>query len=274
MFSLSLHHLTALDASPSQLVCSAGGAGFRAVTLFTYMPAPYRDRYPMVGLGEVDALIDTIAQAKVACHSLEVFPLTADTDWDGLTLGLDIGARLQAKFATVHSHLEDEQDAVEHLLRLADLAGQRGIGIALEFNPFSKCASLACALRLLERAARGGARVGLVLDTLHAARVGSTAAEVASAADHISYVQLSDGPRRVASEARWKEAIGHRLYPGEGELPLADMLAPLAHRNLTIDVEVPRRAGSPERAPPEYRCRAAIERTRNFLDGAGLSYAA
>ena len=272
MFSLSLHHLTALDASPSELVRFASAAGCKNVTLFTYMPVPYRHRYPMIEAGEVDLLADVMGLAEVACHSLEVFPLTVDPDWEELTRGLDIGSRLEAQFATVHSHLEDEREAVEQMVRLGDIAGQRGIGLALEFNPFSKCASLACALRLVEQAERCGTPVGIVLDTLHAVRSGVTVAEIGSAADHIRYVQLSDGPRTMPSEDKWKEAISHRLYPAEGELPLAEMLATLSRRDLPLDVEVPRRADPQGRSTPEERCRVAIEHTRRFMDRVGLSY--
>lgn len=271
MFLLSLHHLTALDTNASELVRIASAMGCRNVSLFTYMPAAYRERYPMVEAGEAETLAELMVQSGVACHSLEVFPLTAEPDWSGMREGLDIGQALGARFATVHSHLEDHREAAGQFARLADMAAERGISLALEFNPFSQCDSLARALELLEQAECMGVSGGIVLDTLHAARSGAGINQLASAADMVSYVQLSDGPRAVERDERWKEAIGHRLYPAEGELPLAEMLGVLP-QDLPLDVEVPRRAGVSVSASPEDRCRAALEATRRFLDGAGFRY--
>jgi sugar phosphate isomerase/epimerase len=271
MFMLSLHHLTALDAKASELVRIASAMGCRNVSLFTYMPAAHRGRYPMVEVGEAESLAELMVQSGVACHSLEVFPLIADPDWSGMSEGLDIGRTLGARFATVHSHLENHYEAAGQFARLAAMAAERGISLALEFNPFSQCDSLARALALLEQAECIGAPAGIVLDTLHAARSGTDINEIASAAGMVSYVQLSDGPRAVERDERWKEAIGHRLYPAEGELPLAEMLGVLPP-DLPLDVEVPRRSGVSASASPEDRCRAALEATRRFLDGAGFGY--
>ncbi|MFC3215911.1 hypothetical protein [Novosphingobium panipatense] len=43
---LSLHQLTALDASPVRLVELAGDAGCRHVCIFTFVPEAAQGRYP------------------------------------------------------------------------------------------------------------------------------------------------------------------------------------------------------------------------------------
>lgn len=255
MHPLSLHHLTALDASPAELVGYAAESDCRLVSLFTYMPPAIRRHYPVVERSAAAALAETMANAGVGCHCLEVFPLAADTDWDGITEGLQIGALLSASLATVHIQEPDPVAATDMLLRLASLADPLGIRLGVEFNPFSHCLSLADAIALVERVPAAG--VGVMLDTLHAFRSSTSLAEIAAAAPHILTVQISDGPVEMAADACWQEAIGARLLPGEGAFPLTAMLR-LVAQSVVIDVEVPRHRAPNHSSPAAQRCRAAL----------------
>ena len=143
MPNLSLHHLTALDAAPRELARIAARTGCGFVTLFTHMAPEYRRHYPMVDEASAGALAERMMGLGVGCHGLEVFPLVPEPDWSALTQGLCVGAMLGARCATVHSHLADPVEATEQLVRLADLAGELGIKPGIEFNPYSRCATLA-----------------------------------------------------------------------------------------------------------------------------------
>lgn len=270
MLPLSLHHLSALDAAPTDLVRIAAHCGCRFVTLFTYMPGEYRRHYPMVDAAAAGELTEALTALGVGCNGLEVFPLVPDPDWAGLAEGLRIGDLLGARMATVHSHLRDPAMAEENLVRLADIAAQYGIKPVIEFNPYSRCATLAAAVDLAERAAKRGRAVGLVLDTLHAMRCGTTLDDIAGAADWIDCVQISDGPLDMPQEERWAEAIGERMVPGQGEFPLAEILARLCGE-VVVDVEVPRAALARAGVTADMRCRDAVQGTIALLGDHALT---
>jgi sugar phosphate isomerase/epimerase len=98
---------------------------------------------------------------------------------------------------------------------------------------------------------------GLVVDVLHLYRSGGSAAELAAVDPAtVSLVQLCDAPRQAPPAARLREeALTDRRYPGEGELPLADVLAAVPPgAQLSIEAPVARDAG---RSPAERAAAAA-----------------
>ena len=76
----------------------------------------------------------------------------------------------------------------------------------------------------MNRAGRPNGRI--LVDLLHVARSGGTAADLAKLpASLIGHVQLSDAPLAAPpDDALVTEARGRRLPPGEGELPLVAMM--------------------------------------------------
>ena len=64
---------------------------------------------------------------------------------------------------------------------------------------------------------------------MHVARFGASADDLRSLpAERIGYIQLSDTTLQPRMQHYAEEAMYERLAPGEGELPLVDMLAALA----------------------------------------------
>src|SRR3546814_3157104 len=74
MKRLSLHHLTALDATPAELATIAGRLECQHITLFTHVPEQARAMFPCVMPDDVPALSDALASANVSVCNLEVFP--------------------------------------------------------------------------------------------------------------------------------------------------------------------------------------------------------
>jgi sugar phosphate isomerase/epimerase len=258
---LSLHHLTALDATPAELVALAAGVGCGAVSLFVYMADAHRHRYPMVEDVAVASLSTLLADHGLVVAALEVFPLTEAPLPEAFTEALFRGARLGARLATVHVHVADEGLAAERFIDFADLAAQYGIAAMLEFNPFSAVADIATATRIAESARP---EAGIALDCLHFARTGADTAALARAAPRVRYVQLSDGPADCPADTRWREAIGDRLPPGAGQFPLADWLG-LLRRDVLLDVEVPQRPALEAGVPAAERVGRAVAGARAVL---------
>ena len=258
---LSLHHLTVLDATPVELIEMAGALGVASVCLFTHVPEAARGRFPMVAKADVAAIRGRLGDAGVSVANLEVFPLDRSGLRADLDDGLAVGAGLGATRATAHLHdVSSEQDAIDRFAAFAEQAARYGIIAGLEFNNFSAIRSTAEA----ERVVRGAGAGSIVLDMLHAVRGGDTAKEIAHAADLIAYAQLCDGPATMLSDARWHEAVGERLCPGDGEFPLVT-LAGLLHDDTMFDVEVPQSAARKAGVPAFDRARKAVETSRRLL---------
>ncbi len=268
--TLSLHHLTAMDVDAFELVSLAASEGCKNVCLFTYMPPAFQGKYPLVRGQDVKVLLAQMRRHSTGCLSLEVFPLTKDSDWSAMEDSLAIGAELNASFATVHSHLTDVGHAQDALGRLSDIAAKYRIKLGVEFNPFSNITTLKQAAELIEPL--DSANIGLVLDTLHAARSGVEPAEISAFRNCISFVQISDGPARVDHSERWIEAISSRMVPGSGDLPLGEMLRSI-QSDLHVSIEVPQTGSSQPTTDPKERTSRAVRGTRMTLETAGFTVA-
>ena len=262
---LSLHHLTAMEVGASELVGLAARSGCQDVCLFTYMPAAFRHKYPLVERADAKQLAAKMQRLSIGCLSLEVFPLTLDADFAAMERSLEIGAMLGARYATVHSHLEEHGQARDMLGRLAEIARIYSIRAAVEFNPFSKVTTLAQAAELI--GPLENSNVGLVLDTLHAARAGTQPAAISAVQHRIDFVQISDGPAAIDQTDRWKEAMSGRSVPGTGELPLMQMLAGF-EADLSVSIEVPREGGEP--SDTGLKVLEAVKGARKTLELAGF----
>ncbi len=266
--SLSLHHLTAMDITARELVSLAAQAGCENVCLFTYMPAAFRHKYPVIDAQDVKPLISNMKRLSIGCLSLEVFPLTNDADFGAMEDGLAIGAKLGARHATVHSHLADPGQARDALCRLSEIAAKYTIRLSVEFNPFSKLTTLKQAVELIE--SLEDSSTGLVLDTLHAARIGTQPADIAAARHHIDFVQISDGPASIDQAERWNEAMHNRMVPGSGDLPLAAMLDCLLS-DTPVSIEVPQALKDGGLADVKARVISAVQGARKTLESAGFT---
>jgi sugar phosphate isomerase/epimerase len=157
---------------------------------------------------------------------------------------------------------DDRHRAVATLRAVADLAGRHGLLVSVEFMPYSSTRTVAEARRLV--ADTEAHNVGLVLDLLHLFRSGGTAADLGeSALGALHLVQLCDaGHASPAPDGLRAEALGDRLYPGEGELPL-DWILALLPDGVPVTLEAPI-AEDAARSPRERSARAGAA-MRRFL---------
>lgn len=263
-FPLSLHQLTALDAAPDRLIRIAGALDCASVCLFTFVPEQARHIYPLVGPADVPTIAEGLADAGVTLCNLEVFPLDRDGDLERFAEGLEVGAALGAQRATAHIHDADGSRATARFHAFAELAAGYGIEAGLEFNAFSAVNTAADAMQIVRAAGRGS----VVLDMLHLVRAGESAEDVAAMADLIGYAQICDGPATVEEAARWREAVGERTLPGQGDFPLRAILAAL-RPDTFIEVEVPQSAARKAGVTPEDRAKRAVAAARTILAARG-----
>lgn len=260
---LSLAAQTVLDAGPVGLIHAAAAAGF---SYAGPRLLPVRPGDPVVCGTALEAqLIAAIETTGVAVLETGVFPISADMDWPAFTAGVALSGRIGARFIACPCDDPDRLRARDALRRLADIAAGPGIVALIEFSPRRACASLAMAGDLV--ASAGRANVGLLIDALHLSRSGGSPADLASVDPAwLRLVHLCDAPAFHGAggsvESLRAEANEARLYPGEGELWLEDLLARIP-ADTPLSIEAP--SAAHQSLPPADRARLARQATQALI---------
>src|SRR5262245_10506394 len=256
---LSLAHLSVLDATPPELVTVAAQAGFRKIGIrLSATPSVGVPPYDM--LGDTPVLRETLARlADTGVSVLDVEFLRFEPEIpQGIPEGfLEAGARLGAQYVLVMSAEPVEARTMERFCELCDRAQQYGLHVCLEFAIYTGVRTLEDAVRLVKQSGRTNASV--LVDALHFSRSGGMPPDIAGVdSSFCRYAQICDAAAVIPSETSdlIREARGGRLLPGEGGLPLCDLVAALpATIPLAIEAPVRATAGLPalERAQRAYR---------------------
>jgi sugar phosphate isomerase/epimerase len=178
---------------------------------------------------------------------------------------LDLFAALGAERASAVSMEPDPARALDQLAELAELTAQRNMQFVIEFAPpHPVINTLDQALAAVRHIARPN--VALLIDTMHLFRSGGSAAQLAALDPSlIGYMQLSDAPRSPAIDDYFAEACFERKCPGEGELPLFDLLDVIPP-GVRIGLEVPMHSQLQASADIRQVIRRVVESGRRLLD--------
>jgi sugar phosphate isomerase/epimerase len=176
---------------------------------------------------------------------------------------LDVLAELGVPRINVVSLDPDLRRTFDQFAALTELGAQRNIETDVEPVPGLTIGDLPTALVALDDVGRPDFR--LLIDTMHLVRSGSSAADL-SALDpqHIGYAQLNDTTLQPRIDNYMEEAMYERMVPGEGELPLRDILAALPPE-IVIELEVPRRSLALAGVSPIDRLRPCVDAARRLL---------
>jgi len=194
--------------------------------------------------GTVAELAERLAAARLAPLSINALEGVPDRS-SGVTpelrdrcarlaeIGGQIGARwIVAVPGTRAPELEPAAAiaaAVRAVDELAGVVAAQGLGLAYEFigRAGSAVPTLADALAVLDQVRP---EVGLVLDTFHFSAGGSALADVERIpAERLAVLHINDVEDRPAAEL----TDAHRLYPGEGVLPLGQIFIRLRQTGFT-----------------------------------------
>lgn len=219
-----LEHLTMLDVAPPEFVTAAAQAGFDAVGLRVAPLSPGEEAWPVApGSPMLAETMRRCGGTGVAVLDVEAVPLRPGTDLAGCERVLETAAVLGARYLNVICADPDTDRTADRLAELVRLARPYRVRPVVEFMAWLPVRTLAGAVAVV----RGSGGAGLLLDTLHVQRCGVTAAEVAALDPGLlSYLQLCDAPAAPPPGiGAIAEARTARLLPGQGELPLGDLLA-------------------------------------------------
>jgi sugar phosphate isomerase/epimerase len=260
MRPISLHQLVTPEATPAELVRLAAGLGCAHVCLFTQAPVAGAG-FPVADDAGLAEVLQAMAETGVSAYGVTSFPVHAQVDVASYEPALARSARLGARYASVRILDPDEGRAAQAFATLAALCSRHGLVASIEFTGYRTPEVLPRTLRLLDAAGAGA----LSIDPLHIVRtqVPLTAMQ-ALAPSRIGYVQLCDGPLQATAEDYRRESAATRLAPGEGEFPLAEILA-LAPSGRAVSLEVPDARRREAGEPAETRARRVVEATRRLL---------
>lgn len=236
---LGLSPLGFLDVPPPQLIAFAAQAGFGAVGLRTAPAMPGGTAY---ALDDDPALMaatrEAAARWSIRVRTIEMISLSRETTAAALRPVLEAGARVGATRVLCTGNDPDMAVVSDAFATLCATAAEFGMGADLEFMRFRSVQTLGQACAVVERA--GASNAAIVLDCLHLIRSGGTVDDVAALpAGRIGNLQLCDAPAlSPPAEGLATEARENRLPPGEGDLPLRDLIRAAGAVD-AVDAEVP-----------------------------------
>jgi len=248
-----LEHLTLLDVAPPDLVTVAAAAGFSAVGL-RVSPATDDERPWPMGPG-APMLAETVLRcADLGITVLDVEAIRLGARPTPVTPVLETAAALGAGFVNAICEEQDLSRLADEFAGLVQAARPYGIRPVVEFMAYRSVRTLDDAAAVV--AGSGGG--GILIDALHVQRCGvSLDALRALKPALVTYVQLCDAPAAAPAD-EIAEARSGRLLPGDGELPLRELLTALPDR-IPVAVEAPRAGAAGDPAAFAGRARQALE---------------
>lgn len=244
MKRLGLDSQTVFGMPPTDHIRLAAELGLGSVSLAP-MPVPWKlDRFPLWSLRDDPALVREtkaiLRDTGIRVAAAEGFTIRPEADTSFRVSDFDLMAELGTEAATTVAMGAEPESALEQMTILADLAAERGMMFLFEFAPPHTFNTLASAHDAVRRIERDNAR--LLIDSMHLFRTGGSVADIrALPAGAIGYIQLSDAAFTGDGGDYYLEASFERKIPGEGELPLVELLRALPS-DLRVGLEVPMQA--------------------------------
>ncbi|HSQ04988.1 MAG TPA: sugar phosphate isomerase/epimerase [Burkholderiales bacterium] len=272
MSILSLAPLTVLPASPLAQIEAAHVAGFDAVGL-RLQPVIPTDIDVMRDANLLRDIAWRLAATGLKVLDIEVFRIGPHADIASMLPAMEFAGSLGAQYMLCTSMLVDEHVAseesrtVEKFAELCDAGVRLGIKPMLEFMIYRSVGTIEDALRMVKLV--NHPNLGICVDALHLSRSGGAPDSLRKVDPRLlCYAQICDAPAALPPASRIPlEARSHRLYPGEGSLPLRELLDALPP-DIPLSVEAPNsqcaHLSAIERAHAVARC------TRALLQSSGL----
>ncbi len=266
----SLAHLTVLGSTPIELIEIAADAGYDYASIRMTAVAPGEQITPMAGDPAMTRRVSKrLADTGIEVLDVELARLGPDDEPEQYRPMLEAAAAIGARHIIGQLPDPDRIRAIERFGRLCDLAHDVGLTVELEFPSWDETRDLLGAAAVVRAADRSNA--GILIDTLHFVRSGSTLAQLASLPGAwFRFVQVCDAPSDVplTVDGVIHTARAARSLPGYGGLPLNHLLehVPSGPYSLEVPNDVLRR----ELGTAEY-ARLVLATARDVIANSGLS---
>lgn len=238
--SISLAHLTVIELSPPEVIAVAHEAGYGSVDLRLAKAIPEDIEYPVFGDTPMRReILAGMAATGVKVFDVEIIRLKRGIRIEDYLPLFEVAGRLGARRVKVAGDEPDEAFITDAFAAVCDAAEPFGLTADLEFMAFAGIRTLQQAARIVEATGRENANV--LIDSLHLSRSGGAPRDVEEVDPALfGYVQLCDAPATLPADL---DAIAHeartgRLVPGDGDLPLAELVARMPP-DMPVSLELP-----------------------------------
>ena len=255
----------------AERVAAAGAAGFAGIGV---QPPDYA-RSKASGLTD-RAMAEVLARNDVVLAEIDGAPwwpsdssIVSAQD-EVLRVGERFNVRLlNAAMPTIEGDGPTDADLAASLARLADRAASIGMLVGFEFLPWTSVRDVVHAHAIVSLASRPN--LGVTVDVWHhsVSGVGSQALAAVPGSDIVS-VQVTDGVRDASLSPLAETMVGRRL-PGEGELPVVEVLRTLHAIGVRTPYSVEIVSLPHRHLPLEEWAVLAAGRVREAADQAGVS---
>lgn len=237
---LGIAHFSCIEVPPLEFVRLSGEIGYAAVGLRLHPAFHGAPFYTLrSGSAEMRSVKVALQQAGIAVYDIEFVVIDEAFSASELLPVLESAGELGARRLSVCGDDPDRSRFAANLTALAELAAEFGMAVDLEIMPWRRIGTLAAAADAAEATRR--TNIGVLIDALHLWRSGAVPADLRSVSKElIRSVQLCDAVAECPADnaALVAEARGGRLLPGQGALPLQDLLR-VVPSDATLSVEVP-----------------------------------
>ncbi len=238
--AFSLAHLTVLGLPPPEMIHVAARTGYRHVGLRLIAVTADSPGYPLMSdQPMLRATRAAMADTGIGVLDIEFVKITPELDVAALEPFVAAGAELGARHIITAPYDPDLGRLAARLAAIGELGARYGLGAVLEFFPWTVVPDLGTAVQVVE--ATGRADVGVLVDTLHFDRSGSTLAQLrAVPASRLPLLHACDAPaaRPTTTEGLLHQARAERLPPGEGGIDIRSVFATMP-AGIPVAVEVP-----------------------------------
>ena len=232
MRTVSLAAGTILDVAPADAVDVAAEAGYTSVGIW-FDPAVWTNA---VG----DDVRTRASQQGITVLDIEpimLVPAGGSSPDHGEAI-VDAAMRIGARNILVASRDTDDARVARRLSELSSRLDGTDIRLVLEFLPVLGVRTLPQALAIVKAA--DDPRLGVLVDSLHLARAGHAPIDLATVDPLLlPYLQLCDAPATAPDDTTGgllHEALHGRLLPGQGALPLGELLAVVPHVPISLEL--------------------------------------
>jgi len=213
---LSLAAGVQTDVAPADMVTVAHEAGWPAVGIW-FDGKVWDDKTSR----EVRQRLD-----DTGIVALDIEPIIPSVEGNDFAEQLiEAAVIIGAQHILFTSRLKDQARTTERYQQVCELAEPHGIKVVCEFLPIFPLNTLSMAADIVGTS--GVLNGGVLIDNLHLSRSGSSIDDVkAMPIDLFPYLQICDAPAQCPTDfaGLLDEALNGRLCPGEGSLPIVELL--------------------------------------------------
>ena len=242
----SLAYLTIPGTNPMEQIRIAKETGYDSVSLRTiplHLPGE-----PEFLLHKDEKLFQDVKNAlkeyDIPLMDIELARVRPDLDINEYAPAFEKAAELGATDVLGSIWTRDTAYYTDQVGKIADMAKACGLRYNVECLPWAGMRNLQEAITLVDSV--GTDNLYIMVDTLHAGRAGVTSAELARTdRKYFNFIHLCDGPAgpdgdpvldSINDDLMLFTAREGRLYPGEGAMDIAGMVAAMPEIPLSIEL--------------------------------------